>query len=123
MKRRAMRRKAMKAAAEWAASAVSPQRTVRFVTTRSLGRPWGRGRHGRAPWPMCFARRLRQWCTYGAVVSLVGLSSPARELGGTCGQGRPRLIYTSFEDALKRVFLFVPHGNGGAGALAHASLL
>merc|ERR1719167_1781993 len=122
MKRRAMRRKAMKAAAEGAASAVSPRRTVRFVTTRSLGMPWGRGRHGRAPGPMCFARRLRQWCTYGAVVSLVGLSSSARELGGAL-RAKQASVNTSFEDALKRVFVFVPHGNGGAGALAHASLL
>merc|ERR1719167_1660757 len=115
MKRRAMRRKAMKAAAEGAASAVSPRRTVRFITTRSLGRPWGRGRHGRAPGPMFFARRLRQWCTYGAVVSL-GRSIFSRSRVGGALRARQASVNTSFEDALKRVFVFVPHGNGGAGA-------
>ena len=80
----------------------------------------------RSPWPRARADVLR--ASASSVVYIRGrcvvgrsIFSRSRVVGAL--RARQASVKTSFEDALKRVFVFVPHGNGGAGALAHASLL
>ena len=80
----------------------------------------------RSPWPRARADVLRASASSVVYIRgrcVVGRSIFSRSRVGGALRARQASVNTSFEDALKRVFVFVPHGNGGAGALAHASLL
>merc|ERR1712226_1326912 len=74
----------------------------------------------RSPWQRARADVLR--ASASSVVYIRGRCAVGRSIfsrlrvGGAL-RARQASVNTSFEDALKRVFVFVPHGNGGARAL------